>query len=49
MIKFTLIFLLNNNLQHQKSYNMDIKYFKLGIYVIMVYDHFVDKGELREG
>ena len=45
MIKFTLIFLLNNNLQHQKSCNMDIKYFKLGIYVIMVYDHFVDKGE----
>lgn len=36
MIKFTRIFLLNNNLQHQKSCNKDIKYFKSG-YMLLWY------------
>ena len=49
MIKFKLILLPSNNIDENKSSNQDIKYFKLWIYDIIVYGHFIDKGDCREG
>jgi len=48
MIMFKLISLPSNNIDDHKSSNQDKKYFKLWIYVIIIYGHFIDKGDYRE-
>lgn len=48
MIKFKLILLPANNIDDNKSFNQNIKYSKLWIYVIMVYGHFIDKGNTEK-